>query len=339
MSTTAPPPRRATIYQVAARAGVSHQTVSRYLRFEGKGLKTLTREKIESAIAELGYQPNLAARAMRTRRTGRVAVLLPVGEATSAMRILLGASEAARHEGRQAEAVTMDGTAEERADRARELAESGLFEGLLVLTALHPESIPFAPGTPVVVSPDYDDDLHAVGELADAAPVAELVQGLAELGHRDFLHLAGDRLYATARDRERVYLESIDRLGLHSHGIAGGDWDPESARLAVLGLPSDSPVTAIVAANDMLAAGAVRGAIERGWPVPERISIAGWDNNPLGGWLSPTLTTVEVDYEDLGKRAMRRLLNALQGRDGPLPEGTVARVLWRDSTGPRTALR
>ncbi|TCK59241.1 LacI family DNA-binding transcriptional regulator [Curtobacterium sp. PhB136] len=335
MNTTPSPAKRATIWEVAARAGVSGQTVSRYLRHDGQGMRELTRSRIEAAIAELDYQPNLAARAMRTRRTGRVAVLLPNGEATSAMRMLLGASEAARAEGRQADAVTMDGTAEERATRARELAESGLFEGMLILTALPPGSVPTTPGIPTVVSPDYDDELHTIGELADAAPIGALVEGLAALGHRDFVHIAGDRRYAAARDRERVYLESVRRLGLTSHEVLGGlDWDPETGRRAVLALDEDSPVTAVVAANDLMAAGAVHGAVERGWSIPGRLSVTGWDNNPLGAWLSPALTTVDVDYESLGQRAMGRLLDALRGAAPTALDGTVAAPVWRDTTGP-----
>jgi LacI family transcriptional regulator len=70
------PTKRATIYEVADHAGVSHQTVSRYLRHNG-GLKPATLARVEAAIAELNYRPNRIARSMRTRRTGRLAILLP----------------------------------------------------------------------------------------------------------------------------------------------------------------------------------------------------------------------------------------------------------------------
>lgn len=333
-------PKRSTIHQVAAVAGVSHQTVSRFIRFEGSGMRDSTRLKIEAAIAELDFTPSVAARAMRTRRTGRVAVLLPTGEAASAMRMLLGASEASRANGWQAEAVTMDGSSKERAARARELAESGLFEGLLILTALPPASIPLTTGTPIVVSPGYDDNLHAIEELADASPIGDIVRGLHQLGHENFLHIAGDRRYATARDRERVFTETVENLGANNHGVVGGDWDPETGKAAVTDLASNSPVTAVIAANDLLAAGAIRGALSRGWAVPDRISIAGWDNNPLGAWLSPTLTTVNVDFEELGRRAMGRLLDVLRGREPTVLDGIVATALWRGSTGraPRTRM-
>src|SRR5687768_6621291 len=96
---TNPPasPRRPTIMEVARLAGVSHQAVSRYFRFNG-GLKPETRERIDRAVSELNYRPNLIARSMRTRRTGRLAVLLPT-VAFSPARMLAGASAAAHESG------------------------------------------------------------------------------------------------------------------------------------------------------------------------------------------------------------------------------------------------
>ncbi|MGW0784399.1 LacI family DNA-binding transcriptional regulator [Streptomyces sp. NPDC002913] len=325
--------RRPTIREVAQVAGVSHQTVSRYIQFGGAGMKTGTRERIGAAIEELGYRPNLTARAMRTHRTGRLAALLPAGSAAGSLRMLGGASTAAHASGYHLEVVTLDRTAGPRAERVNELADSGQFEGLLSFTPLLPDTgVSSAPAVPVVVAADYDSEMRALGDLADASPVAELIERLAEDGHRCFLHVAGDRTHASARGREQVYLETIGRLGLRSAGVAGADWSPESAREAILGLPSGTDVTAVIAANDLLAAGAVRGAIERGWRVPEDLSVTGWDNNPVAAWLPPTLTTVDMDYEALGRRAMNRLVSVLRGTEVTEPAGPVTRVFWRGST-------
>ncbi|MEV0748208.1 MULTISPECIES: LacI family DNA-binding transcriptional regulator [Streptomyces] len=334
MPTSTPPPRRTTIYDIARIAGVSHTTVSRYLRFDGQGVRDATKEAISAAIDELGYRPNLAARAMRTRRTGRLAILLPAGQAAGAVRMLVGATEKAHAHGYQIEGVTLDGSAETLAVRMLELAESGMFEGVLSLTPLladPPGKAP--PPTPIVVAAEYDEELRAMGELADATPIAEIIEGLASAGHRTFLHVAGDRDYPTARSRERVYLETVQRLGLHSAGVVGGDWSPETSRRAILDLPAAERVTAVIAANDILAAAAVRGAHERGWRVPDDMVITGWDNNPVGAWLFPALTTVEVDYEELGRRAMHRLVALVRGEAPPEQNGLVATVLWRRSTG------
>ena len=331
---TVSPPRRATIYDIARAAGVSHTTVSRYLREDGRSVSPANRARIGAAIDEFGYRPNLAARAMRTRRTGRLAILLPAGEAVGAIRMLTGATERAHAHGYQIEGVTLDGTADVLASRIVELAESGLFEGVLSFTPLpagHDESVA---ASPVVVVADYDEKRRAMGDLVDAAPIVEIVEGLARAGHRTFLHIAGDRSYPTARAREQAFIDTVERLGLRNAGLAGGSWSPRAAREAVLALPGGEAVTAVVAANDLLAAAAIHGARERGWDVPGDLVVTGWDNNPVGRWLAPSLTTVEVDYEELGRRALERLVASVRRQDAP-PEhpAGVATVVWRQSTG------
>jgi LacI family transcriptional regulator len=125
----------------------------------------------------------------------------------------------------------------------------------------------------------------------------------------------------------------VHRLGPRSAGVVGGDWSPETSRRAILDLPADTDVTAVVSANDLLAAAAAQGAPERGRRVHDDMVITGWDNNPLGACLSPALTTVEVDYEELGRRSMERLVARIRGNVPPEPSGPIATALWRRSTG------
>jgi DNA-binding LacI/PurR family transcriptional regulator len=304
--------RRPTIYDIAKTAGVSHMTVSRYLRFNGERTREDPRERIKAAITDLDYRPNLAARALRTNRTGRLAILFPYGSAASSVHMLTGATEAAREAGYQVDAITLAGSSAERSERTLELAEAGLFEGLLALTPLVSERHgQIASRVPVVVGAEYDDEMRGIGDLADASPVAEIIETLAQQGHRRFLHIAGDRTYTTVRSREQAYLETIERLGLESAGVLGGDWLGETARRAVLDLPeehaasrpSSPPMT-----NSPLPPSMPRSSGAGGYP--KIVSVAGWDNNPLGQWLPPTLTTVKVDYEELGRRSMAKLLAA-----------------------------
>jgi DNA-binding LacI/PurR family transcriptional regulator len=322
--------------EVAKLAGVSHQTVSRYLRFDG-GMKEPTKERIRAAIEQLDYRPNLVARAMRTRRTGRLAVLLPAGTAISSLEMLAGVTAVAHEEGYVVEVVTLGGSSQERSERVRELSDSGLFEGILSLTPLSLQG-GRAGGAPVVVSPDYDDEMRSIGEPADAFRMVEIIERLAGYGHRRFLHMAGDYAHPSARCRRQVYLRTLDKLGLESYGIADCDWSADAARQAVLALPPGSGVTAVIGANDVLAAGAIRGAWERGWRVPADLSVTGWDNNPVAAILPPTITTVAVDYERLGRRALTRLLASLRGELIPEDEEPITHVIWRESTGPAPAL-
>lgn len=325
------PLRRATITEVAELAGVSHQTVSRYFRAPD-GLKAATKERVSAAVRELNYRPNLVARSMRTRRSGRLAVIVPT-LAFSPARMLSGAMRTAHDAGFAVDVLSLDGDAAERSDRLVELADSGQIEGIVSFAPLLPALDTAAAGIPVVTSGDFDDKMRSIGELADAEPVRTLVLGLADLGHRRFLHVTGSLDFASARARRDTYLEAIAGADLESVGVVEGDWSAESGRAAVLALDPESRPTAVIAANDVVASGVIRGAAERGWTVPGDLSVTGWDDQPLGRYLFPSLTTVDIDLELLGARTMRRLIVALRDDEVDIPTAPLTTVIWRESTG------
>jgi DNA-binding LacI/PurR family transcriptional regulator len=324
--------RRPTIMEVAQLAGVSHQTVSRYFRAPD-GLKPATRARVDTAVQQLNYRPNLIARSMRTRRTGRLAVIVPTLTYSPA-RMLAGAMAAAHEAGYSVDVLSPEGGAGARTERLVELADSGQVEGIVSFAPVLPTVDSTTNGTIVVVSGDFDDEMRGVGQLADASAVHELIQGLADRGHRRFLHVTGSLDFASARARRDEYTSAIAELGLESAGIIEGDWSAESGRAAILESGERDRPSAVVAANDVVAAGVVRGAVERGWRVPDDLSVTGWDNQPLGRFLFPSLTSVETDLELLGRRAMRRLIVGLRGGEPEPPVARLTTVIWRESTGP-----
>jgi len=327
------PHRRPTIMEVARLAEVSHQTVSRYFRAPD-GLKPATKARVQAAVEQLNYRPNLVARSMRTRQTGRLAVVVPT-LAYSPARMLAGASAAAHWAGYAVEVLALEGGATDRTERVAELADSGQVDGIVSFAPiLASPDLQASSGTLIVASADFDDEMRGIGELADASALAEVVHGLADLGHRRFLHITGDLQFASARARRDTYLDTVERLGLESSGVVEGDWSAESGMAAVNALPDRDGPTAVVAANDLVAAGVIRGALDRGIRVPEDLSVTGWDDQPLGRLLSPALTTVEIDLEGLGSRAMTRLISALRGDPAPTGPRRLHRVIWRESTGP-----
>jgi DNA-binding LacI/PurR family transcriptional regulator len=325
--------RKPTIVEVARLAGVSHQTVSRYFRFNG-GLKPETLERIDRAVSELNYRPNLVARSMRTRRTGRLAVLLPA-MAYSPARMLAGASEAAHQAGFVLEVVSIDGGAEARTVRMLELADSGQVEGILSLAPLLLADHQQLPeDAAIVVSADFDDEMRGIGDLANGSAVAQLMERLVELGHERFFHVSGSMQFASARGRKQVYLETIERLGLRSVGVYDGDWSGESGVEAVRSLLDSDLPTAIIAANDLVATGVMSELQRRGLRVPQDVSVTGWDNNPICQFLNPSLTTVDVDLERLGNNAMMRLISVVRGEKLAVSEAPLNQVVWRNSIGP-----
>ncbi|WP_299036439.1 LacI family DNA-binding transcriptional regulator [uncultured Pseudokineococcus sp.] len=331
-------PHRATSRDVARLAGVAQSTVSYVLTGKGS-ISAETRARVLRAAEELGYTPDLAARSMRTRRTGRLAVVMGI-PTSDPVEMLTGAASVARAGGYTMEVHGVDGSPAERTEQLLELARSGQYEGIVAFAPVHPTGELSTPeGIPVVATADFDEEMHAAGDLADASPVTALVDRLAALGHRRFLHVAGSADYASARGRERAYLAALEQRGLESLGVAGGEWTGEAGVEAVRALADDAPPLAVIAANDLIAVGVMRGAAERGWSVPGDVSVTGWDDYEVGAYLSPSLTTVAGDRRELGRRAMRRLLAALAGEAPPLDPTPLNRIVWRESTAAPVSTR
>jgi LacI family repressor for deo operon, udp, cdd, tsx, nupC, and nupG len=324
--------KRATIYDVAELAGLSHQTVSRYLRHNG-GLKPATSAKVQEAIEALSYRPNMAARSMRTRRTGRIAFLMPAAMRSLPLRLMTAASAAARAAGYAIDMLGLEGPEASRAARAQELAESGEFEGILAIATLGDTALASSI-TPIVIVADYDDELHGIGALADGAACAEIVQTLVNLGHIHILHIAGAQQYASARNRRKTFIDATAKLGVIGT-VNDGDWLGQSGYDALTALPADTPITAVVAGNDKQAMGAIRAARDRGWSVPLDLSVFGWDDNELGRFTSPSLSTVAIDRERQGRQAMEELVALIHGRELPVPDTTsLHTIVQRESIGP-----
>nr|WP_218852608.1 LacI family DNA-binding transcriptional regulator [Spelaeicoccus albus] len=326
-------PGRVTMVDVAARAGVSHQTVSRYMRHDG-GLKPATSARIERAVAELGFRPDPIARSMRTRRSGRIALVLPeISDFVPAD--LVGSSAAAREAGYALDVVGLPGDEAARRARVIDLCGNDRVEGILAFTSISAPDSPSDALPPIVVVGEYDDRMRTTGAYADGALTADIVKHLASLGHRCLLHVAGPSDWASARNRRAVYLSAVRDLGLSSYGVVSGDWSVESGYRAAVELPVDSGVTAIVAANDHVAFGVLRGLAARGISVPTDMSVFGWDDVQIAAFTDPPLSTVAVDRAQLGRLAIERLIERIRG-EPPKPSPTVphGRLILRRSTGP-----
>lgn len=327
--------RRPTIRDVARLAGVSHQTVSRHLRGDPT-VSPMLSTHIDVAVAQLDYRPSLVARAMRNRSTGRLALVLPTGDATSSLQLLSGANDAAQQAGFAIEVVSL-AAAELRGGRVVDLADSGLYEAVLALTDLPEKHRRRTDAVPIISAPVYDEQMRGIGPLSEASRMSELVTHLAAQGHRDLLHIAGEHEHPASMRRLEAYERTVRELGLRSAGTVDGRWDAEVARRAIRDLPADSPVTAVLAGDDTLAAGAVRGAVERGWRVPEDLSVTGWDTQPLSAAMIPSLTSVAIDHHRLGAELLQELLRVRGGGTPAMDRPSITQILWRESTGPAPA--
>ncbi|ONK15981.1 LacI family DNA-binding transcriptional regulator [Streptomyces sp. MP131-18] len=330
--------KRPTIHEVARLAGVSHQTVSRFLR-EDPTMRPETSRRVAQAVAELGYRPNLAARTMRTRRSNRIAAILPGLTGRVPTRVLSGAAAAAHEAGYLLDVVSLEGDATARAARLEALLQPESTDGILSFTSLGDSFGGLALAdfpVPIIVDGAYDDNMRSLGLFAEGSMAADMLRHLAELGHRRFVHVAGHPQWPSARDRRAVYEATIAELGLESLAVVGGDWSAKSGWHAATEVIAGSGATAVFAASDHVAYGVITGLQSAGVRVPQDVSVFGWDDLELSRFFRPSLTTIAVDRERQGREAVRRLLALLRGEPaiGPRDIENFNRIVLRDSTAP-----
>lgn len=334
------PARAATIYDVARVAGVSHQTVSRYLKGEG-GIRPATRERVEAALQELNYRPNMTARSLATSKSYRIGALVYELLEVGPSKTIQGASDAARRAGYLLDVVTLDPADDAAVARALDLLSTQNLDGILAFAPMDllSERIQAANfSVPVLLETDFDQRAAESRSSISDIGLGLLVDHLVSLGHRRFFHVSGPLDWWASRHRAEAYEEALRRHGLESVGTYEGHWSAASGYVAARDIPLDDGVTAIVAANDQTALGLLRGLAERGVRVPEDVSVTGFDDIPESAFYQPPLTTVRLDYEQQG----RTLLNGLISIVGHVNESpdipTIPPTLVvRDSTAPPCA--
>ena len=329
--------KKPTIRDVAARAGVSIATVSKFINATQRFTPAVER-RIRAAIDELEYQSNPLARSMITGKTSAVGVvILDIGN-PHFTQLVKGANRVALEHGYNLLFVDT----EESQAHEDELLEalSRRVDGLIVSTRMPEDQLPrvLAYGKPVVFSGRPAPRGHpsiAVDAHAAAFMLGEL---LVKQGHRHFAYIG----FAPARpDMERT--RGLTAC-LESHGLGLTRFDVRAPTLAegervcpsVL-LRRDKP-DAVVCYNDMVAIGFLNAAKSLGISVPEDQSLVGIDNIPYGRVTSPPLTTVDIQSEHQGEEAIRMLLRAIEGTDPPAGHVKVEpRLVVRESTRVRTA--
>ncbi|PWV57891.1 LacI family DNA-binding transcriptional regulator [Nocardiopsis sp. L17-MgMaSL7] len=334
-----PPPRGPVMHDVARLAGVSHQTVSRVLNAH-PGVLPGTEARVRAAIAELGYRRNSSARALVTRRSGLVGVLTTVPDHPDTVRALVGMERALSATGRT---LLYAGAAPEDLPAAAERLLEHAPDGCVALVpgqegqlgSLH------HPPPTVVVDPDPGTAHHPLATVGTdhLGGARALTRHLLGLGHGTVHHVADGSPGHTARTRGwRAALEEAGaRVPVPEIPTVTG---PDAGHTAGLALAAQraagEEVTAVLAADDLLALGLLRAFDESGLRVPGQVSVAGFGDRPEAAHLVPALTTAACDPAEVGEAAVGLLLNLLAapGRDPAAPQLVPARLRVRGSTGP-----
>lgn len=331
---------------VAARAGVSRQTVSRVVNGH-PNIRETTRLRVLAAMEELQFRPNRAARMLSTARSKTIGIL------TSSSSSLFGPSSgidavetAAREAGYFATVARMASLSLDEIESAVDHLVAQAVEGIVVvapqdqvLDAIRQVAItvPF-----VTLHGDGGPDDHFIDQ-AEGTRLA--VRHLIELGHTSIAHLPGPQDWAEAVARSRAFVTETSNAGVRGLVSRPGDWTAASGARVGAELLTDpnfsgaAGVTAVFASNDQMALGVLHALHNTGRSAPHDVSVVGFDDIPEASYFLPPLTTVRQDFNEMGTRSLRLLLHTIETGE-PARSGSLVppELIVRASTSapPRT---
>ena len=333
-----------TIKDVAREANVSVATVSRVLNGSGP-VSAETQRRIREVAGRLRYVPHGGARSLITSKTETLGVLLPdlYGEFFS--EVIRGMDETAQRHGFHL--IISRSHATKHGLETAMRAMRGRVDGVVAMSPdLDGESLLNLPSTlPVVLlcSVSRGDELDSL-TIDNCRGARAMVKHLISLGHKRIAIIKGSTGNYDAAERLRGYRQALKDAGLESERsleLEGGFTEAGGYAAALQLLELDSRPTAVFAANDSMAIGALSALRESGVQVPGQMAVAGFDDIPLARYMDPPLSTVRVSICDLGARAVEMLLHGISSKNAHprKREQVVTEVVIRHSCGAQAVER
>ncbi|WP_207211967.1 LacI family DNA-binding transcriptional regulator [Promicromonospora panici] len=335
---------RVAMTDVARRAGVSQKTVSRVVNREPHVADAI-RAKVQAVIDELGFRPNAAARALVTRRNQRIGMVTMSTSLYGPASILEGVDSALRGSGYYLSVARTQGNRVADLQAAIDELVTQDIAGLVLSEPIDlgrpdlriPNGLPvlsFDSPVPGSLETDARPDELVMGadEIAGARSASE---HLLALGHHTVHHIGGTEGWAATARRVEGWRSALSDAGIEAPPVMHGDWTPRSGHEATTELLRLGDVTAIFAANDHMAIGAIRAVEQAGLRVPGDVSIVGFDDAPEAEFLSTPLTTVRQDFAEVTRLAVHRLVRTIEGRPPAERRRLVpAQLVVRQSAAP-----
>lgn len=323
----------ATMDDVAARAGVSRASVSLALRHSPK-ISPARRAEIQRVAAELGYRPNANASRLARTKTGTIGVVL--SDLHNSLFAEMVDGLAAALEGEPEQLLIASGFHDKVRERAA--VESFLslrVDGLALMGSQLPaeEIQRVAQEIPTVIAGRKVEGVDSVS-VDDVAGASLATEHLIALGHRRIAHIDGGE-GAGAQLRRGAFLDTMARHGLATQAsVMGGDYTERGGRTVTLSLLANrQPPTAIFAANDLSALGALSAARSLGIQVPSGLSIIGFDNTKISQSYFVSLSTIDYPRFEMGQRALEQLRMCILKKDKDPVNITLAPdLVERDTT-------
>jgi len=309
----------ATLKDVAQRASVSTSTASRILQGEPIRISPETRERVLKAAEELEYRPNLLARGLRKRSTHTIGVIIPDIQNPVYSQMILGAEEVAQEHGFAL--IVMHSGSEHRRKAFLDMLSSDRVDGILVADATLDdgtlERMLDRSGAIVALNREFGG-AAPWAMLDEKAGAALAVRHLLELGHRNIAYLSGPMSVPTARKRLEGVREELGQWGLKlpSQWLFECGFNGQGVAAAVDNIMwRKEPISAVACASVVIAVSAQKALLQRGFRIPEDLSLVGYHDASFAQYMSPGLTTVRMPLESLGRRGVELLLARIRGQE------------------------
>ena len=322
---TARPAGPVTLEQVARVANVSRATVSRVVNGDRR-VGQPVRAAVETAVRDLGYVPNRAARSLVTRRSDSVAVVIP--EPTTQLfgdpffpRVLRGISDQLAEEAMQLILLMPQGRADEA--RVERYLEAGHTDGVLLISLHGGDPLPAGlrrHGVPLVVGGRPPGDGFTYVDVDNRGGASSAVGHLVDIGRRRIATIAGPLDMAVGADRLAGYRERRAAAGMDADAalVEGADFTHDGGRAAMERLLRREPsLDAVFVASDLMAIGAVAALRAAGRSIPDAVAVVGFDDSQLATTTEPALTSVRQPIEEMGREMTRLLVEEIRDPGRP----------------------
>ncbi|MFW2512448.1 LacI family DNA-binding transcriptional regulator [Demequina sp. SO4-13] len=320
------------MHDVAARAGVSHQTVSRVIN-EFEGIRPATRERVLAAIEELGYHRNLSARALVTGRTHTIGMIGPLIPDIGPLSTLHAIERSARGVGLHTLMTSADATSESATEAVGFLLGRGVDAIALVAQqqAIADAVAAMRMDVPVIHLLTGGEPRGEAASIDQRAGVRLALDHLIDLGHTRIQHVSGPPTYTESQLRRDEYLKVVAERQLASLDILDGNWTADAGYAA--GGRLDPTATAVFCANDQMAFGLIHALADAGKAVPHDVSVVGFDDTSEARHSLPPLTTVRQDFVAVGHLAVDLIVRAFDGADTSETKQLLPELVVRQTTG------
>jgi DNA-binding LacI/PurR family transcriptional regulator len=308
--------QRITLLDVARRAGVSYQTVSRVIN-QQPNVSEETKARVLQAIAELDYRPNRAAQSLAGTRSHTMIMVTYGLSHYGPAQMMVNIEYACRTAGYDLIFTNISDPQSENLQEIVDYIRRWEADGLLLITPVenlaYQDIIQWWGKRPLVLigtKPGLNVPSVVVDQQAGTRAVTH---HLIDLGHQQICEISGPLQWFDAQARHETWKQTLRDAGLTPGTSVEGYWTAESGYKAVHWLIQRGEVfTALVVGNDQMAMGAVHALRERGLRVPEDVSVVGFDDIPEASYVWPPLTTVRQDFDQLGRSGVEYLIQRIQ---------------------------